>query len=137
MTRTRSTHTVAELEVSAETFRELHHLLTQAGYEHAFIRDDSRILIDMTGIGVVERLAKAPQPGRQTFVLAGTPQQYRDYLAEHKVPHGVSGVRMIKDATQLHGFRDFDVVRVGTWQRLDPTLIREVWELEHMNGARR
>jgi hypothetical protein len=46
---TRSTHTVALLEVSKETWSEIAKRLRAAGYDHAFIGD----VIDMTGIGLV------------------------------------------------------------------------------------
>lgn len=52
MPHTRSTHTIAELDVTASTYDEIHRLLTDAGYTHAF-RDG---VIDMTGIG----LTRAP-----------------------------------------------------------------------------
>ena len=51
------THTVAALEVSPETFAEITRLLRAAGYDHAFSSIDQGILIDMTGLGLVERTA--------------------------------------------------------------------------------
>ena len=49
------THTVAALEVSAETFAEVTRLLRAAGYDHVFNQADQGILIDMTGLALVER----------------------------------------------------------------------------------
>ena len=49
------THTVAALEVSPETFDEVTRLLREAGYDHVFSQADQGILIDMTGLALVER----------------------------------------------------------------------------------
>ncbi len=49
------THTVAALEVSAATFAEVTRLLREAGYDHVFSQADQGILIDMTGLALVER----------------------------------------------------------------------------------
>ena len=49
------THTVAALEVSAETFAEVTRLLRAAGHDHPFSQADEGILIDMTGFALVEK----------------------------------------------------------------------------------
>ena len=49
------THTVAALEVSPQTFEEVSRLLREAGYDHVFSQADQGILIDMTGLALVER----------------------------------------------------------------------------------
>lgn len=51
------THTVAALEVSPETFAEVTRILREAGYDNAFSQADQGILIDMTGLGLIERTA--------------------------------------------------------------------------------
>ena len=48
------THTVAALEVSPETYHEITSLLRAAGYDNVFTSIDCGILIDMTGIGLIE-----------------------------------------------------------------------------------
>lgn len=61
----RSTHTFASLAVSRESYQEIRQLLTEAGYQHAFIG----AVIDMHGIGLVEDpdpLAAAETEGRIT-----------------------------------------------------------------------
>lgn len=50
------THTYALLEVSPETYQEIADKLKEAGYDHAFIEDDGKIVIDMHGIGLVTDL---------------------------------------------------------------------------------
>lgn len=50
MTRTRTTYTFAELEVSPATYDEIRQLLEEAGYRHAFLDGGA---IDMHGIGLV------------------------------------------------------------------------------------
>jgi len=47
----RTTHTVATLDVSAATYKEIAEKLNNAGYDDAFIGDG---IIDMTGIGLVQ-----------------------------------------------------------------------------------
>ncbi|EIF30911.1 hypothetical protein BCh11DRAFT_06423 [Burkholderia sp. Ch1-1] len=49
------TYTVATLEVSERTYREIEDKLRAAGYDHAFSHDGA---IDMTHIGLV----RAPRP---------------------------------------------------------------------------
>jgi len=46
------THTYAVLEVSRETYDEVYLLLTNAGYQHAFVTDDRPPVIDMQGIAL-------------------------------------------------------------------------------------
>lgn len=50
----RQTHTFAVLDLSKEAFAEIRHKLKQAGYEHAFIEQDGRLVIDMHGIAVAQ-----------------------------------------------------------------------------------
>jgi hypothetical protein len=52
MSRIRTTHTVAELQLSAAAYDEIAQLLREAGYEHAF--NDG--VIDMTGIGLTRKM---------------------------------------------------------------------------------
>ena len=49
------THTVTALAVSPETFAEITRLLREAGHDHVFHLADQGILIDMTGLALVER----------------------------------------------------------------------------------
>ncbi len=46
------THTFATLEVSDRTFKEIKRKLKKAGYDHAFVDNNT---IDMHGIGLVPR----------------------------------------------------------------------------------
>lgn len=48
----RTTHTVAELELSQASYDEIARKLREAGYEHAFGIGNDEGLIDMQGIGV-------------------------------------------------------------------------------------
>jgi len=48
----RQTHTFALLELSPAAYGEIRYKLEQAGYQHAFIEDDGKPIIDMQGIGV-------------------------------------------------------------------------------------
>lgn len=48
----RQTHTFAVMEVSESAFKEIEHLLEQAGYDHVFIEDDDGRKIDMHGIAL-------------------------------------------------------------------------------------
>lgn len=50
----RQTHTFVVLELSKAAFDEIHTKLANAGYDHAFIRDDNKLKIDMQGIAVAE-----------------------------------------------------------------------------------
>jgi len=59
MSRIRTTHTVAELEVSAAVYSEVAKLLREAGYDHVF--QDG--MIDMTGIGLVRAARPEVPPG--------------------------------------------------------------------------
>ncbi len=52
------THNVFALEVSPETFAEVTRLLREAGYDNAFSPADHGILIDMTGLGLIERTSQ-------------------------------------------------------------------------------
>lgn len=51
----RTTHTIATMDLSRAAYDEISAKLTEAGYDHAFLDDDT---IDMTGIGVTP--ARAP-----------------------------------------------------------------------------
>jgi len=51
---TRPTHTFAVLELSPAAFNEIKTKLEAAGYQHAFIKEDGELTIDMHGIGVKE-----------------------------------------------------------------------------------
>jgi hypothetical protein len=46
------THTFSILEVSKTTYEEIEKKLKDAGYDHAFIEDDRKIVIDMHGIAL-------------------------------------------------------------------------------------
>jgi hypothetical protein len=48
----RQSHTFAILELSEAAYNEIRLKLHRAGYEHAFIQQDSRPVIDMHGIAV-------------------------------------------------------------------------------------
>lgn len=50
-----STYTFATLEVSKETFDEIHKLLDAAGYEHSFHDYPDGRVIDMHGIGLKKK----------------------------------------------------------------------------------
>lgn len=50
----RQTHTFAVLELSAAAFKEIRDKLEAAGYQHAFIKEDEELTIDMHGIGIKE-----------------------------------------------------------------------------------
>ena len=50
----RTTYTVVELEVSKECFEEIERKLRDADYDHAFVRQEERFVIDMHGIGLVK-----------------------------------------------------------------------------------
>ena len=45
-------YSYAVLEVSKEAFDEIAHRLYQAGYSHAFHREDGEVVIDMQGIAI-------------------------------------------------------------------------------------
>ncbi len=60
------THTVAALEVSPETFAEVTRLLRAAGYDHVFIPVDRGILIDMTGLALLEDPSRCSHSSRHS-----------------------------------------------------------------------
>lgn len=45
----RQTHTIAEMEVSQQTYDEIKKKFEEAGYDHVFMPDGT---MDMTGIGI-------------------------------------------------------------------------------------
>tara|TARA_Y100001938_G_C7802337_1_gene287733 strand:- start:64 stop:294 length:231 start_codon:yes stop_codon:yes gene_type:complete len=49
---TRTSHTLATLQISLASHKEIKYLLEQAGYNHAISDDDT---IDMTGIALVRQ----------------------------------------------------------------------------------
>ena len=57
------THTVAILDVSAATFREIQSKLAGAGYVHAFREDrNGDLLIDLSGLAIRDQDADGPCP---------------------------------------------------------------------------
>ena len=58
----RSTHTVATLAVSFDTYTEIDKALTKAGYTHAFIETSDGVMIDMAGIGLTANVTQADGP---------------------------------------------------------------------------
>lgn len=50
----RTTYTYAILDLSKAAFEEIRAKLEAAGYQHAFHKNDGRIVIDMHGIAVAE-----------------------------------------------------------------------------------
>jgi hypothetical protein len=66
----RSTHTVAELEISRAAYDEIAQKLRAAGYDHVFDGE----LIDMTGIGLTPGpLAERPLPPDRSLVTDEMP----------------------------------------------------------------
>lgn len=63
---TRSTHTLAILEISKSTYEEIAEKLKAAGYDHAFLHGRDTVGIDMTGIMLQfvkdDALRAAPPP---------------------------------------------------------------------------
>ena len=51
------THTITALEVTSGTYRETANLLRAAGYDNVFTSVDRGVLIDMTGLGLIEACA--------------------------------------------------------------------------------
>lgn len=50
------THTYAVLDISKEAYQEIRRLLEEAGYSHAFHKDDERPeVIDMHGIAIAAK----------------------------------------------------------------------------------
>lgn len=70
-----TTHTYAELEVSAEAYAEIEGKLREAGYDHAFMDDGT---IDMHGIGIVlvtnQHKPLPPPPEPTTIEKGGVPR---------------------------------------------------------------
>lgn len=54
MTVLRQTHTFVVLDLEPATFREIAAKLVDAGYDHAFVEQDGRTVIDMQGIALAE-----------------------------------------------------------------------------------
>lgn len=54
----RSTHTFVVIELSDQAFKEIFTKLKEAGYEHTFIEQDGKTVIDMHGIAVGQREIK-------------------------------------------------------------------------------
>jgi hypothetical protein len=54
--RLRTTHTLATLPVSKETYNEIKSKLVEAEYQHTFIKTGSGEMIDMQGIALVEEV---------------------------------------------------------------------------------
>lgn len=55
---THVTHTFAVLEISAAAYDEIKSKLEAAGYQHTFIEEDEKILIDMHGIALSKEGSK-------------------------------------------------------------------------------
>jgi len=55
----RQTHTFAILELTPAAFEEIKTKLAAAGYQHAFIEEDDKLVIDMHGIGVTAAMDKS------------------------------------------------------------------------------
>lgn len=51
----RQTHTFAVLHVSPATYNEVYQLLKAAGYDHVFIEQENRTVIDMHGIALAAK----------------------------------------------------------------------------------
>ncbi len=63
----KTTHTLAELELSQFAYDEIARKLREAGYEHAFGIGNDEGLIDMSGIGVVR--ASDPKLDKVSYVM--------------------------------------------------------------------
>ena len=50
-------YTYAILEVSLAAYAEIKNALFSAGYDHCFHEDDGRVVIDMHGIALAEKLS--------------------------------------------------------------------------------
>jgi hypothetical protein len=48
----KQTHTFVRLEVTTQTFKEIFDKLNAANYQHAILKQDGEILIDMDGIAL-------------------------------------------------------------------------------------
>jgi hypothetical protein len=70
----RTTHTLAELELSQASYDEIAGKLHEAGYEHAFGIGNDAGLIDMQGIGVT----RADDPTMQGMSYAMCEKKARD-----------------------------------------------------------
>lgn len=57
----RQTRTFVRLAVHPKTYNEIAKKLKSAGYDHAFIEDDGKVLIDMQGIAL-ESIGSEPEP---------------------------------------------------------------------------
>jgi hypothetical protein len=53
-----ATHTFAVLDVSKAAYEEIKKKLEAAGYQHTFIQDGERIVIDLNGIALAEEKSK-------------------------------------------------------------------------------
>lgn len=88
---TRQTHTFARLEIPRKAFKEIKAKLTEAGYSHLFVDDNT---IDMTGIGISPKPPKPRKP--KPRILTGKELRYAadnglqvHYVEEYHDPHCV------------------------------------------------
>jgi hypothetical protein len=84
----RSTHTLAELELSPAAYDEIAEKLRDAGYHHAFITDRfvDDTMIDMHGIGITRQSRPANMAPRICKVChkpEGQPHPYR-HMAQYE-----------------------------------------------------
>lgn len=73
----RTTHTYAILEVKPEIYKEIHALLKEAGYDHAFHINGDEHVIDMSGIALKAKEWLPYPPGLQ----AESQRLHREYNA--------------------------------------------------------
>jgi hypothetical protein len=78
---TRTTHTFVVLDLSGAAFAEISTKLKDAGYHHAFSKDDGRDVIDMQGIAV----ACEPEPSNPaaTVEMPKTREEAAILFARH------------------------------------------------------
>lgn len=74
----RTTYTYVILDLSTDAYEEIAAKLKAAGYEHAFHKDDGRIVIDMHGIAVAEDSAtpRRCRHPRAAARVAGKEERY-------------------------------------------------------------
>ena len=67
----RSTHTRVVMDVSPETFQEIHDKMKEAGYHHAIYKDEDGITVDMSGLAI-----------RKVKVMAATSHDLMPHIGE-------------------------------------------------------
>lgn len=74
---------------------------------------------------------------KRKIVVAGSWLQFREWCREQSIdPKTVTFIGGLGQMFRTYGVRDFEIVRIGTWQDLDPDLLKRISDIEQREGLR-